>query len=88
MAPEFDDTASNSNQEDTNSKSNVTEGSSNDNFKKSFGSRIKNTAASSAASTATRAAMGATFGLTALTRAVLVSCENDCKEQIIEGFCC
>ena len=62
MAPEFDDTPSNSNQEDTNSKSNVTEGSSNDNFKKSFGSRIKNTAASSAAATATRAAMGATFG--------------------------
>ena len=62
MAPEFDDTTSNSNQEDTNSKSNVTEGSSNDNFKKSFGSRIKNTAASSAASTATRVAMGATFG--------------------------
>ena len=59
--PEFDDSSIASNRDD-NSKSNVTEGSSNENFKKSFGSRITNTAASSAAATATRMAVGATVG--------------------------
>ena len=60
ILPEFDDTSSASNRDD-NSKSNVTEGSSNENFK-SFGSRITNSAASSAAATATRMAVGATVG--------------------------
>ena len=59
--PEFDDSSIASNRDD-NSKSNVTEGSSNENFKKSFGSRFTNTAASSAAATATRMAVGATVG--------------------------
>ena len=58
ILPELDDNTSN---KDDNSKSNVTEGSSNENFK-SFGSRITNSAASSAAATATRMAVGATVG--------------------------